>query len=89
MNTHCDGCGEMLSEWDYMAECGHILCGSKCYNQNHKTCPICKKPCQFVLIGEKMPANGSGYLKPVRAIFHDGETILSVNHPCVQALREM
>lgn len=96
--TKCDYCGNMLNEWDYMADCGHIICGLICYDKYKPKCPICKKQCRFVLIGEKviswrtlhckllflktvskMPADGTEYLKPVRAIFNDAEAIISVN----------
>lgn len=54
MDNVCDYCGNMLTEWDYMTECGHIICGSICYNKHESICPICKKQCKFVLIGEKV-----------------------------------
>lgn len=50
----CDFCGKSLSEWDYMTECGHIICGYSCYNKYEESCPICKKKCKFTFIGEKV-----------------------------------
>ncbi|CAO3626651.1 unnamed protein product [Mucor hiemalis] len=77
MEALCDYCGNILNDWDFMTECGHIICGSICYNKYKPKCPICKKTTRFVLIGEKMPANGIGYLRPVRGILQDAESILS------------
>lgn len=54
MDGVCDYCGNMLTEWDYMTECGHIICGSMCYNKQEPICPICKKQCKIILIGEKV-----------------------------------
>lgn len=54
MDAVCDYCGNMLNEWNYMTECGHIICGSVCYKKHDSICPICKKPCRFILIGEKV-----------------------------------
>lgn len=57
MPAVCDYCGNMLTDCDYMTECGHIICGTVCYNKKTaggSTCPICKKQCKFVLIGEKV-----------------------------------
>lgn len=50
----CDFCGKGLTEWDYMTECGHLICGHGCYNENEQVCPICKKRTKFACIGEKV-----------------------------------
>ncbi|KAL7316890.1 hypothetical protein PS15m_003319 [Mucor circinelloides] len=50
----CDFCGRGLTEWDYMTECGHLICGYGCYNENEQVCPICKKRTKFACIGEKV-----------------------------------
>lgn len=54
MTGQCDYCGNGLSERDYMTECGHVICGNVCYNKYEEMCPICKKGCKFIVIGEKV-----------------------------------
>lgn len=54
MEALCDYCGNNLNDWDFMTDCGHIICGSVCYDKYNPKCPICKKTSRFVLIGEKV-----------------------------------
>ncbi|KAL7331077.1 hypothetical protein PS15p_203322 [Mucor circinelloides] len=72
----CDFCGRGLTEWDYMTECGHLICGHGCYNENEQVCPICKKRTKFACIGEKAPRNGTGFLTSTRNLFNDAEKII-------------
>ncbi|KAI8646084.1 hypothetical protein BD408DRAFT_19836 [Parasitella parasitica] len=72
----CDFCGKSLSEWDYMAECGHIICGYNCFNIYEESCPICKKKCKFTIIGEKVPMHGSGFLTSTKSLFSNAEKII-------------
>lgn len=51
----CDYCGKQLSDLDYMTECGHIICGSICF-QNNNLCPLCKKSTRFIKIGDPVNA---------------------------------
>lgn len=56
MEALCDYCGNKLNDWDFMTDCGHLICGSICYEKYTPNCPICKKTSRFVLIGEKVKA---------------------------------
>ncbi|KAL9542854.1 hypothetical protein MBANPS3_008398 [Mucor bainieri] len=73
----CDFCGKALTEWDYMTECGHLICGGDgCYNENEQMCPICKKRSKFACIGDKVPRNGIGFLTSTRSLFNNAEKII-------------
>ncbi|KAI8976114.1 hypothetical protein BDB01DRAFT_853405 [Pilobolus umbonatus] len=50
----CNHCRQMLGEWDYMTECGHIICQA-CYHRSPDMCPLCMKKCHYLLIGEEPP----------------------------------
>ncbi|CAO3660966.1 unnamed protein product [Rhizopus stolonifer] len=81
----CDYCGKLLSDLDYMTECGHIICGSKCF-QNNNSCPLCKKPARLTKIGDPIPSTAGGFLKSPRRIFDDAENIISFQVSCLLSL---
>ncbi|KAI7891638.1 uncharacterized protein EV154DRAFT_602345 [Mucor mucedo] len=85
MDDICDYCGNGLTEWDYMTECGHVICGP-CYHRHNRVCPICKKPCKFALIGDQTPYNGAGFLKPVKTLMNDSENIVNFQLSCLTRL---
>ncbi|KAI9256133.1 hypothetical protein EDC94DRAFT_650512, partial [Helicostylum pulchrum] len=72
----CDYCGNILTEEDYVTECGHIICRSKCYS-NESVCPICKKKCKFVVISGNVPQDATGFLRPIKNIFEDTTNIFN------------
>ncbi|KAL0140715.1 hypothetical protein V8B55DRAFT_1564126 [Mucor lusitanicus] len=72
----CDFCGRALTEWDYMTECGHLVCADSCYDENEQMCPICKKRSKFACIGDKVPRNGMGFLTSTRNLFNNAEKII-------------
>lgn len=74
--TGCDLCGRSLREIDFITECGHIMCGSGCFD--NEMCPLCKKKTKFVLIGEQIPSNGTGFLTPIKNICDDTQRIMEV-----------
>jgi hypothetical protein len=53
MDKKCDYCDEVLLEWDYITNCGHSLCAS-CYRLDTSKCLLCKKHCEYRLIGEQV-----------------------------------
>lgn len=77
MDGICDYCGNILTEEDYVTECGHIICGSKCYSKE-SVCPICKKKCKFVVISGNVPQDATGFLRPIKNIFEDTTNIVNV-----------
>ncbi|KAI9478108.1 MAG: hypothetical protein EXX96DRAFT_569606 [Benjaminiella poitrasii] len=72
----CEYCENSLSGWDYMTSCGHIICSSNCFNRYEHVCPICKKQCEFMLIGEDEKQGTTGFLTSTRNLFDDIENII-------------
>ncbi|KAI9243529.1 hypothetical protein BY458DRAFT_530592, partial [Sporodiniella umbellata] len=73
----CDYCGKPLGDLDYMTECGHIICGSTCL-QNNNSCPLCKKTTRLIRIGDPIPSTATGFLKSPKRIVEDAEKVMSV-----------
>ncbi|OAD68425.1 hypothetical protein PHYBLDRAFT_150604 [Phycomyces blakesleeanus NRRL 1555(-)] len=92
--THCHICLDKLLDKDvvfYMADCSHIVC-SPCRQHGLDKCPLCKKTCQFVAIGDQIPEKLGRFLKSPKALLEDAEKVIqfqiSTLYSFAQSLKE-